>query len=424
MKHSQQRRNNLPPVIMLGGEANALSVARCLARAGVQVYGIGHSDSPLRWSRCCSWIDAPEDDGSGAAWSAFLLGPAARSLAGAVLLTGCDVGLELIAQHRDALAQRFILDISNPEAQIRLLNKLTTYQAAVAADVPTPRFWVVDSQSEIAALAGELVFPLLVKPRYSHAFARRVGKNKFAVANDMHQVVDAFRRIHDDAGVDVLLMESIPGPDDRLCSYYTYIDDAGQPQFHFTKRVIRRFPANRGPASFHVTDWNPEVIELSLRLFRHVGIRGLVNAEFKRDQRDGQLKLIECNCRFTAANALVAASGLDLARFVYNRLVGLPPVSVQTYTTGLRLWDPVMDFRAFLELRRAGRLTTLQWLASIMVPKMLPYFQWTDPVPSLAIAARRLTRAAAAAASRVTAGLRGWLGDCGRRRASLPSVAE
>jgi predicted ATP-grasp superfamily ATP-dependent carboligase len=410
----------LPPVVMLGGEANALSVARRLARAGVQVYGIGRSNSPLRWSRCCTWVDAPDDDGSGEAWSAFLLGSAAQFLAGSVLLTGCDVGLELMAKHRDALARRFILDASDPDAQIRLLNKLTTYQAAVAADVPTPRFWVVDSRSEIAARADELVFPLLVKPRYSHTFASRVGKDKFAVANDIDEVFDAFRSIHDDAGVDVLLMESIPGPDDRLCSYYTYIDEAGRPLFHFTKRVIRRFPENRGPASYHVTDWSPEVMELSLRLFRHVGIRGLVNAEFKRDARDGRLKLIECNCRFTAANALVAASGLDLARFVYNRLVGLPPVPVQTYATGLRLWDPVMDFRAFLELRRKGRLTTWQWLASLMHSKTLPYFEWADPLPSLATTARRLAHAATAAASGTTA----RLANRPRRRAAMPSASE
>ena len=62
----------------------------------------------------------------------------------------------------------------------------------------------------------------------------------------------------------------------------------------------------------------------ALRLFRHVGLRGLANVEFKLDPRDGQYKLIECNARFTAANGLVAKSGIDLGRFVYCRAVGLP----------------------------------------------------------------------------------------------------
>ena len=42
------------------------------------------------------------------------------------------------------------------------------------------------------------------------------------------------------------------------------------------------------------------------------------------DLKDGELKLIENNARFTAANGLVTASGFDLAKFVYNRLTGRP----------------------------------------------------------------------------------------------------
>ncbi len=113
-------------------------------------------------------------------------------------------------------------------------------------------------------------------------------------------------------GVEVVLLEVIPGPDDLLCSYYTYLDEAGEPQFHFTKRIIRRYPEHEGFACYHITDWNPEVRDLGLQLFRHAGLKGVANVEFKRDPRDGQLKLIECNARFTAANGLLTASGIDL----------------------------------------------------------------------------------------------------------------
>ena len=52
--------------------------------------------------------------------------------------------------------------------------------------------------------------------------------------------------------------------------------------------------------------------DLGLALFGHAGLRGVANVEFKRDPRDGRLKLIECNARFTAANGLLTASGIDL----------------------------------------------------------------------------------------------------------------
>ena len=91
----------------------------------------------------------------------------------------------------------------------------------------------------------------------------------------------------------MLLVEKVPGPDDLLCSYYTYLDADGEALFDFTKRIIRRFPVGMGNGCYHITDRNPEVREVALKLFRHVGLRGLANAEFKRDQRDGRLKLIE-----------------------------------------------------------------------------------------------------------------------------------
>jgi predicted ATP-grasp superfamily ATP-dependent carboligase len=138
-----------------------------------------------------------------------------------------------------------------------------------------------------------------------------------------------------------------------------------------------------GNACYHLTDWNPEVRDVALRLFHWVGLRGLANAEFKRDDRDGQLKLIECNARFTAANCLVARSGFDLAALVYNRLVGRPQPPLATYVRGMRLWDPVRDFQGFLELKRQGQLTARQWIASILHRQTLAYFRWSDPLPSV-----------------------------------------
>jgi predicted ATP-grasp superfamily ATP-dependent carboligase len=212
-------------------------------------------------------------------------------------------------------------------------------------------------------------------------------------------------RAHD---LEVVLLEEIPGPDDRLCSYYTYLDEKGASLCDFTKRIIRRYPENRGPACYHVTDWNPEVRDLGLQLFRHVGLVGVGNVEFKRDVRDGKLKVIECNARFTAGNALLVASGYDLALFVYNRLAGLPQAQLKgrTYTEGLHFWLPDRDLRAFLTLREQGRLSLPGWLASLAHRQVLPYFRWDDPAPSAVAAWRLARRAAGAAGARLRNGRR------------------
>jgi predicted ATP-grasp superfamily ATP-dependent carboligase len=368
-----------PPVIVLGGTANALSIARSLGSRGVAVYVLNDHDAHVRHSRYARWLPAPWLGNDETTWETYLLGPQAESLNGAVLLAACDAGIAVIARHRDALARRFVLDESNPVAQLAMLNKLETYRLARAAGVPTPRFWVLAPSQSLHDVSGELIYPLLIKPVYSHHFAERFGK-KFFVAHDFVEASKACQQVAA-ASMEVVLLEMVPGPDDRLCSYYTYLDCDGKPHFHFTKRIIRRWPVNMGEACYHITDWNPEVAALALRLFQHAGLRGLANAEFKRDERDGQLKLIECNARFTAANGLVARSGLDLAWFVYCRLTGRPELLPQQYRTGLRLWYPLRDFRAFLELRRRGELTLRGWLRSIAHRQTFPYFRLDDPLP-------------------------------------------
>ena len=378
------KRDNahLPPAIILGGDANALSVARNLGAEGIKVYAINHDTSPVRYSRFCEWIPVPVNGNVSESWTKYLLGPESDHLRGAVLLTGSDDGIELIAKHREKLQEKFILDASNKAAQLCMLNKRCTYQQAAVASVPTPKFWLAKTWEEILDLKEDLVFPLSVKPVFSHVFTRQF-KKKYLLANDFDQLLDAYQAANQ-AGVEVLLVEKIPGPDDRSCSYYTYLDQGSNPLFDFTKRVIRRYPENMGLATYHVTDWNPEVRDVALKLLRHIGLRGLANVEFKRDERDGQLKLIECNARFTAADCLVAASGFNLGLFVYNRLVGRPQPPLEQYVTGLRLWDPVRDFRSFLELKKKRRLTFRQWVAGLMHPLVLPLFRWDDPLPTVA----------------------------------------
>jgi len=384
----QPARRDLPPVVVLGGASNAVSIARTLSRAGVKVYAINKPDAAVRHSRFAQWMPIEARDDAPAAWTEFLLGPRSDHLRGAVLLAANDAGIEIIARHRDALAGRFLLDESNPDAQLRMLDKLTTYQAAAAAGVTTPRFWEVNSAQDLEGIRDELVYPLLVKPKISHSFTSRFC-GKHLVAANFSELVQGCEKLTQ-AGVSFLLTEKIPGPDDRLCSYYTYLDDGGRPLFHFTKRIIRRYPLNMGIACYHVTDWNPEVRNAALRLFQAVGLRGLANAEFKRDARDGKLKLIECNARFTEANGLVARSGFDLARFVYNRIVSLPTPPMDHYRVGLRLWYPLNDYRAFRELHERGELTFLDWIGSLRRPMVLPLLDWRDPLPSLHKALQRL----------------------------------
>jgi D-aspartate ligase len=381
-----KRNVKLPSAVVLGGGANAVSVVRSLGRRGIKVYAVNGPNEYLRYSRDCDLICPAEEGDLAGAWERYLLGDGSEHLSGSVLLACNDIALEVLIRNREELSKRFVLDIMNKEAQLCMLNKLRTYEAASRAGIPAPRFWKFGNSGQIEDIVKEASFPLMVKPVYSHQFERRYGRKYFMAKNESE-----LKRILDpvDMRDKVIVMEVIPGPDSQLCSYYTYINDDGEALFDFTKRIIRRFPVNEGNGCYHVTDRVAEVKELSLKLFRSVGLKGVANAEFKKDPRDGKLKLIECNARFTAANCLLEKSGIDLASFVYFRLLGIHLTAPTSFKVGKRLWYPLNDFEGFQELRRRGEITFWTWMKSIMHIQSFPYFAWDDLQPSLLVGYRR-----------------------------------
>jgi len=106
-----------PPAVIIGGGANALSIARSLSATGIKVYAVNKPGAAVCYSRHVERISIPHDGAYVDAWTDFLTGPQSDHLCGAVLLAASDVGLEIIANHREVLQEKFRLDESNPQAQ-------------------------------------------------------------------------------------------------------------------------------------------------------------------------------------------------------------------------------------------------------------------------------------------------------------------
>jgi predicted ATP-grasp superfamily ATP-dependent carboligase len=174
----------------------------------------------------------------------------------------------------------------------------------------------------------------------------------------------------------------IPGPDSLLSSYYTYRTAEGRRLFDFTKSIIRRWPVNRGNACYHKTGWLPDTADAGRRFFEGVGLKGLGNVEFKRDTRDGKLKIIEVNARFTAAQELVRRAGYPIDLMIYCHLTKQPVPAARPVKNELRFWYPVRDFLGFLDLWKRGELSLAGWLASIVTFRhVFPLASISDPWP-------------------------------------------
>lgn len=373
-----------PAAIVVGGGATAVPIARSLARAGVEVHALGKAGDPLAHSRYPRSFSAVA---GGPGLQERRLEWLAGAPAGSIVLPCDDDGLELIARRRADIERHGLVPIeADDEVLLAMLDKRRTYELARERGIAAPATELASTREQLLAAAERIGYPCALKPVVSHHFAPTFKRKAF-VAETPAQLEAAFAETSA-AGIDMLLTEIVSGDDAGFCSYYTYIDEHGEPLFHLTKRKPRQYPIGFGAGCYQIMDWNPEVAEQGLRFFQAMGVRGLVNVEFKRDA-DGELKLIECNHRFTASSGLIAASGADLALFTYNRLAGRELPTMWPYKSGLVLWFPLADLRAGRDYRRSGELSRWQWIRSLLHPIHFPVASLRDPRPSLAELARR-----------------------------------
>lgn len=372
-----------PPVVLLGGDVNALSAARSLGRRGHVVYVLAESGErlPMAASRYVYEYVAVPPEG----WPDWL----AANRLGAVIVPCGDPGLESLARNRARLVELGHRPVeANDELVLDLLDKGMTFRVAQGAGIAAPRVVTIDSPASLEEAVETVRFPCALKPVFSHQ-APEAWRAKGLVARTADELAAAVRTVSG-----VVVTEIIPGPDDAFCSYYTYFVD-GEPLFHFTKRKLRQYPIRWGTGTYHVSEWIPEAHEIGLRLFQSVGLVGLANVEFKHDERDGKLKLIECNLRLTAADPMLRECGLDLPHLLYERALGREVALPARFREGVRQWHPLPDVRALLDYRREGSLTVVAWARSLLHRQCLPLFSTDDLKPSLVNmrdVARRMAR--------------------------------
>jgi len=292
-----------------------------------------------------------------------------------------DDALEFVSTHQTALQKRYILEEFDKNTHTALLDKQKTIEFAKQAGVPTPANWPIETMEELEALRSKIPIPAIVKPLNSIEFRRKIGRKLLIATDNFDQLLDHAARAFA-ANQKFMIVELIPGGDDKLCSYFTYLTPNGQFLFDYTKSVIRRYPIGYGGGSCHVTRWQPDAMEMGRKFLKSIDYHGMANIEFKR--HGDQLKIIEINTRFAASHELITRSGAPIDLIVYCHLTQQAIPTFDSYEQDLYLWAPVADTLAFLQLNRQKKMAFSNWIRDVFSHKLVfPIFQISDPLPFL-----------------------------------------
>jgi D-aspartate ligase len=383
--------------LVLGANYPALGVARSLGRRGVPVDLVTGPDDPVmasvsRYARKTHrWPGGDE-----AARVEFLHGLGSNGRAGWALIPADDETAAMIARNHATLEGPYTHTVPQWDVLRWAYDKRLSYEIADRVGVRRPVTARVASAAEAASV--DVPFPIALKP------AVKVEQNALTAmkAWRVERREDLERRFAEAqalVGADVLMIQEIvPGGGEMQFSYAALCRD-GEPLATLVARRTRQYPAEFGRASTFVeTVECPDIAEPSERLIREMGYTGLIELEYKRDPRDGELKLLDMNPRVWGWLTLCGAAGVDFPWLLWLFVSGAD-VPAPRQEQGVRWLRLTTDTPTAWKQVIRRRLPVREYARSLRRPRESAIFAWDDPMPGLTevpvlayVAARRLLR--------------------------------
>jgi predicted ATP-grasp superfamily ATP-dependent carboligase len=379
--------------LIVGGAHGALALARSLGLRGVPVRCIANETLLPVWSRFVTRVPGWPGPASANAIPFLLEAAQMHGLGGWLLVPGDDAAVRLVSQSHAALSAAYRLMLPPWEALQWACDKPLLYRRARELGLAIPQTYAVTSLDEASAL--DVRFPVVLKPNMGVGGGRFV-KAKVVRADDRAAFLAAFRAAASEIGGEhVVVQELIPGGGESQFSYAA-LWRRGAPVAEFVARRARQFPIEFGfTSTFVEVVEEPGVVEAARPLLASIGHDGLVEVEFKRDGRDGSLRLLDVNPRPWSWFGLARAAGVDLGAMLWDVAEGRE-VALAAARPGTAWSYALRDAVAAGQLIGRGRLRATDYLASLVRVRAEAAFALDDPLPGLidppATAWRVLTR--------------------------------
>jgi len=367
-------------VIVLGSSPTGLYAAREASQAGLKVAMLDMASGCALHSR---HVSRGEIVGAG-----DLMGwlEAHSVIDTTLIIPTSDVWIEaLMLTASDARFRAKVLPAYQGLAGV-LLDKRRFHQLCGDHGMETPGVWMAQGSDELAALSLQIPYPCILKPALIHRARKFLRGKKVLLARSRAEFVQHVESMPDGPG-GWLVQEVIPGPESEITLFGGYIARDGTPMQIFTGRKLRQYPAGFGSASLVTSVPCPETRETTLDFLGRIGFRGICGAEYKRDPRDGRLKIIEINPRPTLWFQATHEAGCRVLEAAWRDTAGLDPLPERPQLDCVRWRYLLKDLAsAVFYLRESDFVFPEPEVLGMRAARLRswPVFRVDDPVPALA----------------------------------------
>lgn len=298
-----------------------------------------------------------------------------------VLIPTGDTEILALSRHRSQLESYYRFTMASYEKVNLCINKQLFYQYLEKQGVPHAKTFFPHNESDVKAASAELSYPCILKPVYPTYF-RFDFHTKLFIASSPQQLHLLYAKAHE-KNHEIILQEIIPGEADTMFGYNAYYDHSGVPHGMFMYQRIREWPLEFGNGCYIQHVHEPILEQITTSLIRTMDYYGVVDAEFKRDPRDGLFKFVEVNPRVWMQNSFPSRYGCNLPYLAYLDAIGKPlPKNSLSVKHQTAKWVYFLEDIQSVRAQMQNRTIQLRTILPAYSPRNEhAVFSWDDPLP-------------------------------------------
>lgn len=298
----------------------AVGIARSLGRLGVPVYAVVDDGyTPLATSRYIKkvfvWKNWPGDS------AAFLV--AIKKIADtigskSILFPIDDLSAAFVTENAIALSQWFLAPKLPENLPREFANKANFYDLCTRVGIQTARSIVPRTIDDVRQFLENATFPVVLKAAEQWFLIK--GKYSTKIIQDREQLFEFCKNFGEREYSKIILQEYVPGED---WVYHGYCNHEKNLYVSFSGRKLLSFPLGAGATVLGVSAMNSILCRQSEKLLRATAYSGIIDMDWRRDERDGQYKIMDCNPRVGQNFRMFESeAGIDVVRAQHLDLGG------------------------------------------------------------------------------------------------------